>query len=253
MKNVKVGTNETLCVLSVILIVVAQAAEKIIEVAAAPGKTLALCCALIYTVLVGAVYLFIKKGDSSFMGMFASLLALKMLPPNINYFASVSPDGAMTYFVLQKASVVIFAVLLYKFYREQPQPRSIKPLTLVALVGAVPFFNTISATTTSFLLYKTGSMMLPYFAEYACYAAAALVILGIAYKSGYASMRFAAYFEFAAFGINIVRRAGKIGYFLMSNQHVSKSIYGWIVLYLVLAAVFAFALSKSKKEQNAAA
>ena len=247
MDKLKMNKNQSLCVLSIAIVVFAQALEKILEVVITPGQFVGVICAMFYTLLVALVYFIISKGSSSFMGILAALLALKMLPPKITYLSQYSPDGAMLYYIVQKAAVVIFALLVYKFYREQEEPRQIKPLVLVALIGAVPFFNEISSYTASYLLFKTGTMVLPYFAQYACYAAAALLILGVAFYCGKESMRFAAYFQFIAFSINIFRMLGKTAYFIIAGQHVSKSIYGWIVLFAALIVIYAIAFKRNKK------
>ena len=247
MDKIKISKNQSLCVLAIAIVVFAQALEKILEVVITPGQFVGVMCAMLYTVLVALVYFIISKGSSSFMGILAALLALKMLPPKITYLSQYSPDGAMLYFVVQKAAVLIFALLVYKFYREQEQPRQIKPLVLVALIGAVPFFNEISAYTSSYLLYKTGSMILPYFSQYACYAAAALMILGVAFYCGKESMRFAAYFQFIAFSINIFRMLGKIAYLAIAGQYISKSIYGWILVFAGLMVIYVIAFKRNKK------
>ena len=102
------------------------------------------------------------------------------------------------------------------------------------------------------MYYKTGNMIAPYFTQYICYAAAILVILAVGYKCGKESFRFTAYFEFVALSINIFRQAGKIGYFIVSNQHISKSIYGWVVLFAGLMILTALMLKKSKGLPEAA-
>lgn len=247
MEKVKADKNKTLCVAAIVITVAAQAFEKIFSVATQPSQAKGLLSAMIYTVVVAVVYYLISKATSSFMGLLASLIAFKMAPPNINYLTTVSVDGAMLYFIVQKAAMVLFAVLVYKFYREQQKPRAIKPLPLLVIAVAVPFFNEIANYTCSYLYYKTGSMMMPYFAQYACYAAAVIITLVIAYISGKESMRFAAYFEFCALSINTCRQLGKIGYFAVTNQHISKSLYVWIVVLAGLMVVTAYLLNKSKK------
>ena len=126
---------------------------------------------------------------------------------------------------------------------------SLLSLSFSFVLFAVPFFNEIASFASSYLLGKTGSMLLPYFAQYACYAAAVLITFAIAFISSKNSMRFVAYFEFCALGINTLRQIGKIGYLAISHQHISKSIYGWIVVLVVLAAVGAVMPAKRKKKE----
>ncbi|MBQ9517399.1 MAG: hypothetical protein IJR60_04925 [Eubacterium sp.] len=251
MEKIKLQKNTLPCVIAIIITVGIQAFEKIIEIATDPGQATGLICAMFYTLCVAVVYYLITKGTSSFMGILAALLALKMMPPKMNYLTSVTPDGSMLYFIVSKVAVVLFAVLVYRFYREQEQPRAIKPLPILIIIVAVPFFNEISAFANNYLLYKTGSMVMPYLAQYACYAAAVLVTLAVAYASGKESMRFAAYFEFCALGINTVRQIGKIAYYGASGQHISKSYFLWIVVLVALAVIAFVMLKRSEKAKPA--
>ncbi|MBR3149134.1 MAG: hypothetical protein IKF64_03110 [Eubacterium sp.] len=248
MGKMKLNKSQYIGSICVALIVLAQAFEKIFEVAVTPSQATALICAMVYTLLVAVVYFIMSKNESSFVGIFVSILAVKMLPPNITYITRFSVDGAMLYFIVTKVCVVLFLLLAYKFYREQDlEVDHIRGMTILMILAAVPFFNQISAFTSAYFETKTGTMIMPFLSNYACYIAASLVILYVAYRSGQASMRFAAYFEFCAFGINIVRQLGKICYFAVTHQHISKSLFGWIIVFAGLIAVTAVLYSKSKK------
>ncbi len=249
MGKLRLDKSQTPFLVAIIITVAAQAFEKIIEVAVDVNQFTGLVCAMVYTLLVAVVYYIISKGTGTLMGILSAMLALKMMPPKMGYLTNVSVDGAMLYFLVSKVAVVLFAVLVYKFYREQETPHPIKGMPILVVLFAVPFFNEIASFASSYLLGKTGSMLLPYFAQYACYAAAVLITFAIAFISSKDSMRFVAYFEFCALGINTLRQIGKIGYLAISHQHISKSIYGWIVVLVVLAAVGAFMLAKSKKKE----
>lgn len=245
MENLKLNKNRSICLTAIILIVAAQAAQKILQVVIEPTLTFGVICAIVYTIIVAVVYFLLCKETSSFLGILAALLALKMLPPSITHLVNVSADAAMVYFLVQKMSQILFAVLVYKFYCAQEKPRAIKALPVLLIIIAVPFTNQIAEFAGSYFLFKTGSMIVPYFVQYICYAAAALVILIVSYKCGRESMRFAAYFQFCAFGINMFRMLGKLGYFIIAQQHISKSIYGWVFLFAVLIVAYAIALKKS--------
>ena len=248
MAKIKMDKNKALCLASIIIIVFAQALEKILGVTITPSQTSGLICAMFYTLLVAVVYFLISKTTSSLMGILAALLAMKMMPPNIVYLADYTTDGTMLYFIVQKFSVLLFAVLVYKFYAEQEKPRAIKPLPILMLFLAIPFSNQISNFACSYFLVKTGSMLIPYLTQYACYAAAVIVILVVSYKCGKESFRFTAYFEFIALGINTFRQLGKLAYLIVSGQHVSKSIYGWIILFVAFIVVYAVMLKKSNQQ-----
>jgi hypothetical protein len=130
----------------------------------------------------------------------------------------------------------------------QEEPHEIRSLPILAILLSVPFFNKIASVLGSFFMYKTGSMLYVYFTQFACYTAAVLVILAIAYNSGFSSMRFTAYFEFTALSINILRQLGKIVYFAIAGEHISKSLYSWIAIFVVLMICFAVATNIKKKQ-----
>ncbi len=248
MEKMKLNKNQTLGIFAAVLIVLSQACEKILEVVITPSQTTALVCAMVYTIVVAVVFLIVTKLESPFLGIFASMLAVKMLPPNITYIASVTADGAMLYFILSKVVFVLFALLALRFYRVQKNDEEhIRAVPIIILFYAVPFFNQIEAFTSAYFMEKTGSMLLPFLTQYACYAAASIIILAVAFKCGKASMRFASYFEFCAFGINIFRQLGKICYFAATGQHISKSLFGWIIVLAGLIVINAIMLNKSKK------
>ena len=118
----------------------------------------------------------------------------------------------------------------------------------MVILLSVPFFNEVSLGITKFVYFKTGDTLYCYFVQYALYTAAVAVILGVAYISGYSSLKFTTYFEYTALSINILRQLGKIGYLALNHEHISKSYYVWIALYIVLMICFAVAEKKKKKE-----
>ena len=250
MEKLKPNKSQTMCVFAIALVVFAQALEKILEVAITPSKDLGIIFAMLYTVITAVVFVIVSRSQSSFTGMLAAIFALKMLPPKITYLAAVDVDATMLYYIVQKMSVVLFAVLIYKMYKMQEEPRQIKPLPVLVLILSVPFFNEISVFFQKYLLFKSGTMLYSFFAEYICYAVAVMLILAVAYGTGGKTLKFVTYFQVTALCINILRTLGKVGYFAVSHQHISKSLYGWIIVYAALIVVFLVSnkMLKSKSE-----
>ena len=245
--NTKLGNDSTLDLIAILIIVIAYAAEKILELIVTPSHTLALVLAMVYTILLAVVTLILSKSENIFSGMMAALIGYKMMPVSINFLPEMSMDGNILYYIVCKVAVIIFLVLAFRLYNMQENPKSIKALPIIAIIYAVPFFNEIGATLMDYFLDKTGSMLGGYLSQYACYTAASMIILALAFVSNYASMRFAAYFELTALGINILRNVGKISVKLHYGQHISKSLYGWIILYIVILICFFIAKSVKKK------
>ncbi|MBQ9531887.1 MAG: hypothetical protein IJR70_07420 [Eubacterium sp.] len=245
----KFFTKENImCVLATMIIVLSYGAQRIIEVALSPDKSLALILAIVYTLLLAVVLFLISKSNNSYFGILAALIGYKMMPPPVNFLSQTTVDGSTLYFLVGKAAALLFVIVIYKLYKSQEEPHEIRSLPLLVILLSIPFFSEIAQVISNYFMFKTGDMLYCYFVQFALYAAAVLVVLGVAYVSGYSSLKFTKYFECVALSINILRRLGKIGYLAISHQHISKSNYVWIALYIVLIICFFVAEKKKKKE-----
>jgi hypothetical protein len=247
MKEKLFSKQNILCALATIIIVGSYAVQRIVEIKVTPDKNLVLIVSLIYMLLLAVVFYLISRSNNAFFGILAALLGYKMMPPAVSYL-SATVDGDTLYFLVRKAAALVFVLIIYKLYKSQPEPHEIRSLPLLTILLSVPFFNNIAIVTTKYLMYKTGDMLYCYFAQFALYTAAVLVVLVIAYNSCYSSLRFTAYFEFAALSINVLRVLCKICYFAINHEHISKSLYVWIAIYVVLFAVFAIAIKVKEKQ-----
>jgi flagellar biosynthesis protein FliR len=72
----------------------------------------------------------------------------------------------------------------------------------------------------------------------------------VAYKSSDESMQFALYFECLALFANASRRIGAIVANAIKNQHISRSYYVWLAIYVAVAIMFIVA-NKIKKSHSA--
>lgn len=248
MAKIKMNKSQLNCAIAMFIIVAGYACERVVSIVFEPDKNLAIILGMIFTALVAAVYFLISKAEDSFYGLLAALLGYKMMPPNVSMLDKTSTDGSMLFYIVKKVAVVIFVLLILKLYEAQPKPRAIKPLALLGLMVMVPFFTGIGQRFDTYFMQETGSMLYVYFTDFACYALATIVIIGFGYQSGYESMVFTAYFEYIALGINILRRAVVVIAKLATGDHVSKSYYVWLALYVVLIAVTAIAKKTKYKK-----
>ena len=247
--NNKFFTKENImCVAATLIVVLSYGAQRIIEVTLKPDKSLALVLAMIYTILLLVVLLLISKSNNSYFGILAALIGYKMMPPPVGFLAQTTIDGSTLYYIVGRAAAVLFVLVVYRLYKSQEEPHEIRSLPILAIMLSVPFFSEIAQVLSNYFMVKTGNMLYCYFLQFALYSAAILVILGICYVSGYSSMRFAKNFEIAALSINILRQLGKIGYFAINHEHISKSYFVWIGIYIVLMVCFVVAEKKKKKE-----
>lgn len=248
----KLSGDKIKCLSAIAIIVGCYGVQRLVEVFSSPSTktTLAMMFMFVFG-LVAAVYL-IANSKHALMGMLASLIGYKMMPPAMPGLQYVSVDGSMIYFVIQKFSVVLFIVLTIKMYRLQKEPAKVKALPVLACMCVVPFMLQTSVQLGDYLMYQIAPTMLySYFSQFVFYIIATAVILLVAYQANYESMRFVAYFEFVAIGINILRKVGLISALLIQNEHVSKSYYVWIFIYVVCIIMTLFAKKSKGKKINA--
>lgn len=248
MGNLKITKDKTTAVIAIIITVGAHAVERLIEIFAEPSRALSFGIAVVMTLLLGVVCLLLFKNKNTFFGLLAALLGYKMLPPTIKMVTDMSLYASELYYLVRCAAMLLFIIIIVKFYRQQKGDEKIEVLPILAIMMSVPFFMQIASHSYRFFMIKTGSMLYYYFASFACYIIASLVILAIAYKSNVASMRFTAYFEFVCLGINILKKVGVIIALAIQGDHISRSNYCWIAIYAVL--IFCFWLAKEQKKKR---
>ena len=245
----KFFTKENImCVLATVIIVLSYGAQRIVEAVLTPDKSLALILAIIYTLLLAITLLLISKSNNSYFGILAALIGYKMMPPPNNFLAQTTVDGSTLYALVGKVAALLFVVVIYKLYKSQEEPHEIRSLPLLTILLSVPFFSELASILTKYFMYKTGNMLYVYFTQFALYSAAILVVIAVAYISGYTSMKFTKYFEYTALSINILRQLGKIAFLAINHQHISKSYFVWIAIYIVLMVCCFVAERKKKKE-----
>lgn len=251
MDKIKPNKSQIQCSIAMAIIVLGYAIERVISIIMDVDKTMALVMAMVYTVLLAVVFALVSRSKDYVSALLTSLIGYKMMPPEISELAKTTLDGAMLYYIVKKVAVIIFVLLILRAYELQDKPRMIKPVPILAIMVMVPFFTTIGEKVGSYLLIQTGNMLPYFFTQFIAYGIATLAILVIAYRNNYESMAFAAYFEYVALAINILRRATVVVYHLANGVHVSKSYYVWIVLYaglIALAAIMKKSKAKAIKE-----
>lgn len=247
MGNFKLTKDKSTSIISIVITVAAYASERLVEIFVQPTRTVAFVLVVGMTLALALVYLLLLKNKNVFYGLLAALIGYKMLPPTISMIAKMSIYGDMVYYLVRCLGSIIFLVLVIHYYKLQKGKDKIMSVPVLMIMWAVPFFTKIAEKSYYFLMIKTGNMLYYYFACFALYAIASMVILVVAYKSNYASMRFTSYFEFVALGINALKKIGSIIALSISHSHISKSVYCWIALYIILAICFYVAKEKKKK------
>lgn len=230
--------SKGLCLAAVLITFFSYCAERGFEILIDPTKTASLIAAMVATVAFGVVYLLTSKIDDTFYGILAAMIGYKMMPPVIYPLFSTSAEGAVLFIVVRAVAAALFAILIIKMYRKQPDDNAIKVLPIVILMFVVPFFNELGENLAVGLEAIFVTRLYSYMAQALCYTMAAVVIWITAYKSNYASAKFVCYFQYLALTLNIFRRAAAIAVNLVAGNHISTSYYCWIAIYAVLLIGF---------------
>lgn len=250
MKNTKLTKDARQSLAIICVTVLAYIAENMYEFLATPNKTAGIILAMVHTVILAAAIFTVLKTTDVFWGMLTALYGYKMLPVPILFLYSQSRDAHILYFFISKMAMIAFAVLIYKLYQTQKEPKDIKALPIIATMFAIPFFNTLSGEFMNYFLDKTGSMLFGYFSQFAFYAVASAVIIALAYVSTQKTFELVIGFEAVAVCINILKTAGRIAVRVMNNSHISKSLYVWLAVYIGILVVVVFAYFRKKKQNS---
>ena len=127
------------------------------------NSTSALIQAIVYTAACAVTYLFIMKATDSYIGMISAIFAFKIMPPELDMLQSLNTDAYLVYYIVRKAALVLFAYAIYRHYRSQSKNNNaVELLPILLLLTAVPFFNPISTSLSTYFYMKTQSMLYVY-------------------------------------------------------------------------------------------
>lgn len=234
---------------SIIITVAAFAIERIIEIFCEPSRPLAFALMASMAALFFVVVVLLLKNNNAFYGLLAALIGYKMLPPAVLMVKQVSHIGEAAYYLLTFVAGLVFMALIVRFYRMQESGQKIEALPILAIMFAVPMFTKVGQDLYGFIMTRTGNMLYYYFTTFALYIIASAIVLAIAYKANYTSMRFVAYYELLALGINILRRFAVVIAHSISGEHTSRSYFVWIAIFAALIIVFFIAKNLKSKEE----
>lgn len=240
--------DKILCILSIALVTMCYAAERIIEVSIRVNANNAFVLLSVFAACTVGVCAISSKAQNPFYGLLSALIGYKMMPPSISTLKEISPSGDMFYYLLQKAAVIVFIIIIIKMYKKQKDNEKIALIPVLACAVVVPFFVEIANKLGIYFMSQMNmSMLALYFSQFAFYSVAAATIFVVAYKSNYVTFRFVACYEFVALVINILRKVGVVGVYGIKSEHISLSHYCWIAIYLCFFALFYFTLRRKNK------
>lgn len=237
------------CMISAVIIFGVYIMQRVLSLTLAPTKELVMAEAIVFTALVAVVYLFVTKSNESFYGILMAIFGVRMMPPDILHLEQISPDANIIYYIVKNVSAVIFLLAILKLYRKQSTPKYVTPVPILCTLAVVPFINEIQNTVGSYLADRMDTMIYAYFACFALYSAAMIVMLVTALYSNVGGAKLICDFQIVALALNIGRRIAAIVITsVIRGNHISRSYYCWIAIYAFF--MVAFYILKKKKLNN---
>lgn len=243
----KLTGGKLYCLISILIIFVTYIVQKVLNIYLEHTNSVVITEAILFSLLTLFVYLLLLKSKEPFYGILTAIFGIRMMPPDIPYLNMLSPEAGIVYYLVQKFAFVIFAFAIVRLYEEQKKPRMIKPIPILCTILIVPFFNEISERIVSFIVpLSNGNMLYSYFAQFAIYTIAMIALLFVATRCSKLSSKLIADFEIIALLLNAGRKLCAVMIMLSNGDHVSRSYYCWILIYLFFGAAF-YALRKRRK------
>ena len=244
----KLSKGKIYCLISAVLIFSAYIVQRIVVIVSDPTKTSLLVQAFIFTAFTAVVYFLVSKSNEPFYGILTALFGIRMLPPEISQLAQFSVEAEMLYYLVSRVALVIFVIAIIKLYSQQDKDNRITIIPIICAIAIVPFFNDISSTLSDYALHAFGgSMIYSYFIGFAAYSFAMICMLLVAMRSNLQGRKLICDFQIVALAMNTGRRICAVVITLASANHISKSYYCYIAIYVVFLAAFYMLRRKSKK------
>ncbi|MCM1286329.1 MAG: hypothetical protein NC213_08865 [Acetobacter sp.] len=249
--KVKLTKGKVYCIASAIIIFGVYIIQRVLSLTIKPTKELVIAEAIVFTALVAVVYFFITKSNDCFYGILMAIFGVRMMPPDIIHLEQISPDANIIYYIVKNVSVVIFLLALLKLYRKQSFPKYVTPVPIICTLAVVPFINEIQSVVGSYLENRMDTMIYSYFAGFAIYTAAMIVLLAAAMYSNIGGAKLICDFQIVALALNIGRRIVAIVITsVIRGNHISRSYYCWIAIYAFFALAFLILRKKKLKSNN---
>ncbi|MCC8074040.1 MAG: hypothetical protein LIO62_07945 [Clostridiales bacterium] len=247
MDNTKQRKGKIYCLISAAIVIICYIMQRIISIVATPTRTSVIVQALVFSMAVGIVYLFVVKSNEIFYGILTALLGFKMLPPSIPALENFSIGASVLYYIVTRVSLVIFALAVLKLFRQQEKPAKIKAIPIISLMVITPFFVEIgNALSDYFAAYFDGNMIYSYFVCFATCSCAKIVTLAYGVHCTGENRRLIADCEIVALVTNLVIKICSVILYAVQSYHISKSQYCWIAIYGFFVIMF-FILRKKTK------
>lgn len=248
----KMSNGRLYCIISAVIIFGAYVVQRALNVALEPSRTSVLIQAMAFSLLTAIVYFLLSRSNEPFYGILTAIFGIRMLPPGISQLGQFSAGAEVVYFLVGKVALVIFAVAIIKLYRMQKKDNSLTSLPIICAIVIVPFFNEIGYEVSSYIASVSGgNMIYSYFVGFAVYTVSLFCLLFVALRSNNMGARLICDFQLVALMMNAGRRVCAIIINVAQGNHISRSYYCYIAIYVVFFAAFYIIRNKRCSEITA--
>lgn len=237
MAKIKFTKDQLPGIISLAIIFIAYIGERAMKRLTDWSATSAVIQAIALTAAVLAVFLLLLKCKDYYLGLLTSILAFKMLPPDLEMLRVELFDAAAVYFLVRKVALALFLYLVYRFYQElkRKQPEDYAHIWGIASIMLIfPFISSVAQDYESYALYKTGDYMYVYALQAIAFVVSFAIMAGFCIRFRGTTSRLICDYAFAVLVTRMLRKATSALIIAQAGAHVSKAYFVWIALCAVL-------------------
>lgn len=223
--------------LSLVIIFAAYIGEKALKRLTDWSATSAIIQAIVLTAAVLAVFMLLLKCKDYYLGLLTSILAFKILPPDLEMLQKMAFDASAVYFLVRKAALAMFLFLVYRFYQQlkKAQPDDYAHVWGIASIMLIfPFISSVARDYEQYAMLKTGNMMYIYALQAVAFVCAFMVMAVFCFRYRGTTSRLICDYSFAVLITRMLRKASSILIIAHSGGHVSKAYFVWLAICAVL-------------------
>lgn len=242
----KMTKGKIYCLTAVAIILGSYIIQKILHIVFDITREFAIIEAIVFTVATVIVFFLVTKSKETFYGILTAIFGFRMMPPDISNLAKLSPEANIVYFIVQKFSLLIFALAILWLYEQQEKPKQLKALPILCTMVVVPFFmDTQSEIAVYINSIANGNLIYSYFTGFIFYSLSMIILLFVATRTNVTGAKLIIDFQFVALLLNFGRRVCAVAINLAQGNHISRSYYCWIAIYIFFFIAF-YVLRKKK-------
>ncbi|MCH5321108.1 MAG: hypothetical protein J1E36_05055 [Eubacterium sp.] len=235
----KITTGKIYCLTAVAIILGSYIIQRILHITLDITREFAIIEAIVFTVATVIVFFLVTKSKETFYGILTAIFGLRMMPPDISSLAKLSPEANIVYFIVQKFSLLIFAVAILWLYEQQEKPKQLKAVPILCTILVVPFFMDVQGEISVYInSIANGNLIYSYFTGFIFYSLSMIILLFVATRSNQQGAKLIIDFQFVALLLNFGRRICAVVINLAQGNHISRSYYCWIAIYIFFFIAF---------------